>query len=77
MRQDPGSVGECGVSYASTRSEDLGAQQAYPGARVPNMVATDGAPMASRGGRNPSLTSMALSARGAHRAAGVLREGNI
>lgn len=44
---------------------------------VPNLFVTDGAAMASGGCQNPSLTYMALSARGAHYAASFLREGRI
>ena len=35
---------------------------------VPNLFITDGACMASSGCQNPSLTYMAMSARGAHHA---------
>lgn len=41
---------------------------------VPNLFVTDGACMASGGCQNPSLTYMAMSARGAHYAAEFLRE---
>jgi choline dehydrogenase-like flavoprotein len=44
---------------------------------VPNLFVTDGACMASGGCQNPSLTYMAMSARGAHYAASFLREGKI
>lgn len=44
---------------------------------VPNLFITDGAAMASSGCQNPSLTYMALSARGAHFAAEFLRAGTI
>jgi choline dehydrogenase-like flavoprotein len=44
---------------------------------VPNLFVTDGAAMASSGSQNPSLTYMALSARGAHYAAEFLRTGKI
>ena len=44
---------------------------------VPNLFITDGAAMASGGCQNPSLTYMALSARGAHYAAQFLKEGRI
>ena len=44
---------------------------------VPNLFITDGAAMASGGCQNPSLTYMALSARGAHYAAEFLRAGHI
>jgi choline dehydrogenase-like flavoprotein len=44
---------------------------------VPNLFVTDGAAMASGGCQNPSLTYMALSARGAHHAAEFLKEGRI
>lgn len=44
---------------------------------VPNLFITDGAAMASGGCQNPSLTYMALSARGAHYAADFLRTGVI
>jgi choline dehydrogenase-like flavoprotein len=44
---------------------------------VPNLFVTDGACMASGGCQNPSLSYMAMSARGAHYAASFLREGKI
>lgn len=44
---------------------------------VPNLFITDGAAMASGGCQNPSLTYMAMSARGAHHAAEFLRAGTI
>ena len=44
---------------------------------VPNLFITDGACMASSGCQNPSLTYMAMSARGAHYAAEFLRSGAI
>ena len=44
---------------------------------VRNLFITDGACMASGGCQNPSLTYMAMSARGAHYAAQFLREGLI
>ena len=44
---------------------------------VPNLFVTDGACMASSGCQNPSLTYMAMSARGAHYAAEFLRAGKI
>jgi choline dehydrogenase-like flavoprotein len=44
---------------------------------VPNLFITDGAAMASGGCQNPSLTYMALSARGAHYAVEFLRAGTI
>jgi choline dehydrogenase-like flavoprotein len=42
---------------------------------VPNVFVTDGSAMASSGCQNPSLTYMALSARAAHHAADLLKEG--
>ncbi|RAK50750.1 GMC oxidoreductase [Phenylobacterium deserti] len=44
---------------------------------VPNLFVTDGACMASGGCQNPSLSYMAMSARGAHYAASFLKEGKI
>jgi choline dehydrogenase-like flavoprotein len=44
---------------------------------VPNLFVTDGACMASGGCQNPSLTYMAMSARGAHFASEFLKEGRI
>jgi choline dehydrogenase-like flavoprotein len=44
---------------------------------VPNLFITDGAAMASGGCQNPSLSYMAMSARGAHYAAQFLKEGVI
>ena len=44
---------------------------------VPNLFVTDGACMASGGCQNPSLSYMAMSARGAHYAAEFLREKRI
>lgn len=44
---------------------------------VPNLFVTDGACMTSSGCQNPSLTYMAMSARGAHYAAEFLRAGKI
>ena len=44
---------------------------------VPNLFVTDGACMASGGCQNPSLTYMAMSARGAHFAVQFLKEGTI
>ncbi|MEO6359847.1 MAG: GMC family oxidoreductase [Sphingomicrobium sp.] len=44
---------------------------------VPNLFITDGSAMASGGCQNPSLTYMAMSARGAHYAAEFLKEGRI
>jgi len=44
---------------------------------VPNLFITDGACLASSGCQNPSLTYMAMSARGAHYAAEFLRAGRI
>ncbi|CUS45785.1 MAG: GMC family oxidoreductase [Pseudomonadota bacterium] len=42
---------------------------------VPNLFITDGSCMASSGCQNPSLTYMAMSARGAHHAVELLRAG--
>ncbi len=44
---------------------------------VPNLFVTDGSCMASSGCQNPSLTYMAMSARGAHHAAEFLQAGRI
>jgi choline dehydrogenase-like flavoprotein len=44
---------------------------------VPNLFVTDGACMASSGCQNPSLTYMAMSARGAHHAVEFLKAGKI
>jgi choline dehydrogenase-like flavoprotein len=44
---------------------------------VSNLFVTDGACMASGGCQNPSLTYMAMSARAAHHATQLLREGVI
>jgi len=44
---------------------------------VPNLFITDGSSMTSNACQNPSLTYMAMSARGAHYAAEFLREGKI
>ena len=44
---------------------------------VPNLFITDGSAMASTGTQNPSLTYMALSARAAHHAVQLLKEGKI
>jgi choline dehydrogenase-like flavoprotein len=44
---------------------------------VPNLFCTDGGAMASSGCQNPSLTYMALSARAAHHAAELLKEGRL
>ena len=44
---------------------------------VPNLFITDGACMASGGCQNPSLTYMAMSARGAYFAVQFLKEGII
>jgi choline dehydrogenase-like flavoprotein len=44
---------------------------------VPNLFVTDGACMASGGCQNPSLSYMAMSARGAHYAAQFLKAGKI
>ena len=44
---------------------------------VPNLFVTDGSCMASGGCQNPSLTYMAMSARGAHFATEFLKEGKI
>jgi choline dehydrogenase-like flavoprotein len=44
---------------------------------VPNLFCTDGSAMSSSGCQNPSLTYMALSARAAHNAAEMLKEGKI
>ena len=44
---------------------------------VPNLFVTDGACMTSGGCQNPSLTYMAMSARGAHYAAEFLKAGTI
>jgi choline dehydrogenase-like flavoprotein len=44
---------------------------------VPNLFITDGAAMASSGCQNPSLTYMALSARAADHAAGLVKEGKL
>jgi choline dehydrogenase-like flavoprotein len=44
---------------------------------VPNLFITDGACMASNGCQNPSLTYMAMSARGAHFATEFLKGGRI
>ena len=44
---------------------------------VPNLFVTDGSCMASSGCQNPSLTYMAMSARGAHFAAEFLKAGKI
>lgn len=44
---------------------------------VPNLFVTDGSAMASSGCQNPSLTYMALSARAAHHASELLKEGKL
>ncbi len=44
---------------------------------APNVFVTDGAFMNSTGDRNPSLTYMAFTARAAHRAADLLRQGAL
>ncbi|MBB3954060.1 GMC oxidoreductase [Novosphingobium sediminicola] len=44
---------------------------------IANLFVTDGAQMASSACQNPSLTYMALTARAAHAAVGMLREGRI
>lgn len=44
---------------------------------VPNLFCTDGAAMSSSGCQNPSLTYMALSARAAHHATEMLKEGKL
>jgi choline dehydrogenase-like flavoprotein len=44
---------------------------------VPNLFVTDGAQMSSSACQNPSLTYMALTARAANTAVGMLREGKI
>jgi choline dehydrogenase-like flavoprotein len=44
---------------------------------APNLFCTDGAAMSSSGCQNPSLTYMALSARAAHHAADLLKEGKL
>jgi choline dehydrogenase-like flavoprotein len=44
---------------------------------VANLFVTDGAQMSSSACQNPSLTYMALTARAAHAAVGMLREGKI
>jgi choline dehydrogenase-like flavoprotein len=44
---------------------------------VPNLFCTDGAAMSSSGCQNPSLTYMALSARAAHNATEMLKEGKL
>lgn len=44
---------------------------------APNLFCTDGAVMASSGCQNPSLTYMALTARAAHHAAQMLKEGKL
>ena len=44
---------------------------------IPNLFVTDGAQMASSACQNPSLTYMALTARAADAAAGMLKEGKI
>jgi choline dehydrogenase-like flavoprotein len=44
---------------------------------VPNLFITDGSAMSSSGCQNPSLTYMALSARAADHAAGLLKAGQI
>jgi choline dehydrogenase-like flavoprotein len=44
---------------------------------VPNLFCTDGGAMSSSGCQNPSLTYMALAARAAHNASGMLKEGKL
>jgi len=44
---------------------------------IPNLFVTDGAQMSSSACQNPSLTYMALTARAADRAVGLLRSGAI
>jgi len=44
---------------------------------VPNLFCTDGAAMASSGCQNPSLTYMAMTARAAHHATELLKEGQL
>ena len=44
---------------------------------APNLFCTDGAVMASSGCQNPSLTYMAMSARAAHHAVEMLKEGKL
>ncbi len=51
-----------------------GLNQAHEAA---NLFCTDGAVMASSGCQNPSLTYMAMSARAAHNAASMLKEGRL
>ena len=42
-----------------------------------NLFCTDGGAMASAGCQNPSLTYMAMSARAAHHASELLKEGKL
>lgn len=44
---------------------------------VPNLFVTDGSFMTSGGCQNPSLTYMAFSARAAHHAAELMKEGSL
>ena len=44
---------------------------------APNLFCTDGAVMASSACQNPSLTYMALSARAAHHATELLKQGTL
>ena len=44
---------------------------------VPNLFVTDGSAMTSSACQNPSLTYMAITARAAHAAADMLKEGQI
>jgi hypothetical protein len=43
----------------------------------PNVFVTDGSCMTSTGNQNPSLTFMALTARAANIAAGLLKKGEL
>ena len=81
VREGDGSVGlgihEMGTAHMGRDPATSVLNQYGQAHDVPNLFVTDGAAMASGGCQNPSLTYMALSARGAHYAAEFLREGLI
>ncbi len=81
VRQDeskPGlAIHEMGTAHMGTDPKTSVLNKYNQAHDVPNLFVTDGACMASGGCQNPSLTYMAMSARGAHYAAAFLREGRI
>ena len=72
-----GSIHEMGTAHMGVDPKTSVLNKYGQAHDVANLFITDGSAMASSGTQNPSLTYMALSARGAHHAAEFLKAGRI